>query len=169
MGTNYGIRPIIITKDGNKVEEKFDFSTFKNLWLNIKTDVGASSYWSEVASVQTLDNLLKQGLIEIIDYLESLPDGYLMHKQELIDKLKAKAEQLPQSQPQLGLPQGNTQLPPKQPQPQLQNATVDTAALDQFVSTLPTDVQAKLKALPPTQYQIIVTKMMHQAEGQKTQ
>ena len=47
----------------------FDFSILKDIPMCMKLDVGASAYWSEIASVQTLDNLLMQGKIELVDYL----------------------------------------------------------------------------------------------------
>ena len=57
--------------------------------MSIQLDVGASSYWSEIASQQTLDNLLVQNKIDLVDYLERIPNGYITKKQELIEKLKA--------------------------------------------------------------------------------
>lgn len=67
----------------------FDFEKeLKNLPMSVKLDVGASSYWSEIASMQTIDNLLMQGKIELVDYLERVPVGYIPKKQELIDKIK---------------------------------------------------------------------------------
>ena len=54
--------------------------------LSLKVDVGASSYWSEIATVQTLDNLLMQKVITLDEYLERLPEGFVSMKQELIDK-----------------------------------------------------------------------------------
>jgi hypothetical protein len=121
MGTYYGLRPIVINdKDGKRIEQ-FDFSVFKNMYLNVKVDVGASSYWSEIASVQTLDNLLDKGLIDIIDYLESVPEGYIMQKQELIERLKARQEM------------------------QMQNQGFDM--ISQFIDTLPPELQAQIQAV----------------------
>ena len=59
----------------------------------IKLDVGASAYWSEIASMQTLDNLLKLGQIDLVDYLERIPDGYVAKRQELLSKYKLRLEQ----------------------------------------------------------------------------
>lgn len=92
MGTYYGLRPIVMERDNVKVLEEFDFSKLKDMWLNVRADVGESSYWSEIASIQTLDRLLEGGYLEIADYLERIPDGYIPRKQELIDKLKEQAE-----------------------------------------------------------------------------
>lgn len=98
----------------------FDFSVLKDYPMSLKLDVGASSYWSEIASMQTLDNLLMQGQIDIVDYLERLPDGYVMKKQELIEKIKSRIQGMPgnaqgmaqvaDSGPVAGMP-GDAELP----------------------------------------------------------
>lgn len=64
----------------------FDFGILDDVPLSLKVDVGASSYWSEIATVQTLDNLLMQKVITLDEYLERLPEGFVSMKQELIDK-----------------------------------------------------------------------------------
>ena len=61
--------------------------------MSIKLDVGASSYWSEIASMQTLDNLLMQKQITLVEYLERVPEGYIPKKQELIEAHKRMAQQ----------------------------------------------------------------------------
>ena len=73
----------------------FDFGVLKDTPMFIKLDVGASAYWSEIASMQTLDNLLQLGQIDIVDYLERIPDGYISKRQELLQKYKAKLSVLP--------------------------------------------------------------------------
>ena len=73
----------------------FDFGVLKDTPMFIKLDVGASAYWSEIASMQTLDNLLQLGQIDIVDYLERIPDGYISKRQELLQKYKAKLSALP--------------------------------------------------------------------------
>ncbi len=72
----------------------FDFSILNEIPMSLKLDVGASSYWSEITTVQTLDNLLMQGKIELVDYLERIPEGYVSKKQELIDKLQGAQAQM---------------------------------------------------------------------------
>ncbi len=74
----------------NEVRE-FDFSVFKHLWLNVAVDVGATTYYSEIAMVQTLDNLRRDGVLSVIDYLERMPDKLITRKQELIESLRARA------------------------------------------------------------------------------
>jgi hypothetical protein len=92
MGTYYGVRPLVIERGGVKELAQFDFSLFKNTWLNVRADVGEASYWSEIASLQTLDMLLDREKIDFIDYLERVPDEYIPQKQELIGKIKQQME-----------------------------------------------------------------------------
>ncbi len=87
----------------------FDFSVLKDIPMCMKLDVGASAYWSEIASVQTLDNLLMQGKIELVDYLERIPEGYISKRAELLSKYGTP--QLPQGMPQG--PQGEVNMPPR--------------------------------------------------------
>ena len=48
---------------------------------------------------QTLDNLRANGTLDVIEYLERLPDKLIPRKAELVEELK-KAGQLPQEQAQ---------------------------------------------------------------------
>lgn len=109
MGEYYGTRPVDIKlKDAlpengmlafaglngsKKVVTDFDYSVLKDIPMQMQLDVGASSYWSEIASTQTLDNLLMQDKISLIDYLERIPEGYISKRQELIDKYAAMEAQ----------------------------------------------------------------------------
>lgn len=103
MSVRYGTRMVETTLDMGKPGEQplgmelpaqtflqpFDFSTLKEVQLSIKQDVGASSYWSEMASMQTMDNLLMNHMITPKQYIERLPMGYITKKQELLDDLMA--------------------------------------------------------------------------------
>lgn len=79
-------------KPGGEVQTAFDFSRIKSMPMQIKLDVGASAYWSEIASMQTLDNLLMSGKIGLEEYLERIPDGYITQRQELLDKIRGARE-----------------------------------------------------------------------------
>lgn len=116
MAVYYGTRMVEVKMDMDKPGEQplgmelpeqifmepFDFSRIREIQLSIKQDVGASSYWSEMANVQTLENLLMNDRIDVIDFLERLPSGYLVKKQELIEKLKAKSMLPPAGAPNSG-------------------------------------------------------------------
>jgi len=89
MRANYGERKIVRTVMGQSVRKTFDFSALDSVDLAVRIDVGASSYWSEVGTVQTLDTMLTQKLITPIQYLERLPDTIFPNKQGLLEELKA--------------------------------------------------------------------------------
>ena len=119
QGTLYGKRPVIMSKvfkdlvigdDGvpvidpmtgrmktqevtYKVVEEFDFSQLKNVALSMKIDAGATTYFSEIAMTQTLDNLRRDGTLDVIQYLERLPDKLIPRKKELIDELRGRIAQ----------------------------------------------------------------------------
>jgi len=88
----------------------FDFSTLKDHPFSVKVDVGASSYYSEIASLQTLDNLLLNDRITTVQYLERIPDGNIAGRRKLIEELKQKEEQ--EAQAALMAQQQATTMPP---------------------------------------------------------
>lgn len=116
MGTYYGKRPVVVDREFEEIAmgpggvpmidpmtgmmktqkiirktvEEFDFSQLKNLHLNLRIDVGATTYFSEIAMTQTLDNLRKDGTLDVIQYLERIPDKLIPKKQQLIDELRGR-------------------------------------------------------------------------------
>ena len=101
MRAYYGVRPVkarLFRQAGPmqmalpqaEVELEFDFGLLERLPMQLKLDVGASSFWSEIASVQTLDNLLMQKQITLEDYLQRIPEGFIPRKQELLEKLRGR-------------------------------------------------------------------------------
>jgi len=159
MGTYYGSRPVVVERefedlvlgqDGvpeldpqtgqmttrttkRKIVQTFDFTQFKHLWLNLRIDVGATTYFSEIAMTQTLDNLRRDGTLDVIQYLERIPDKLIPKKQELLEQLKNK-----------GGEQGKT-LGAKGGRP-VQGGSLDE---DKLISTLPATVQTKYGQLDP--------------------
>lgn len=116
IGTYYGKRPVVVDREfeepvteatgapmidpmtgmmrtqkfTRRVVEEFDFSQFKHLWLNLRVDVGATTYFSEIAMTQTLDNLRRDGTLDVLQYLERIPDKLIPKKQALIDELRGR-------------------------------------------------------------------------------
>lgn len=115
MSVRYGTRMVEISMDLDKPGEQplgmqlpaqkflrpFDFSILKETQINIKLDAGSSSYWSEMANVQTLENLYMNKGITTKQFIERLPSGYITKKQELLDELTAAAmtPQIPAGSP----------------------------------------------------------------------
>ena len=86
MAEYYGTRQVEVTlgETGEKAFIAFDFSTLRDVPCSIDLDAGASSYWSEIANMQTLDNLLMQGKIPTSEYLRRLPNGQITDRERLI-------------------------------------------------------------------------------------
>lgn len=118
MGVNYGERTVDTEPPQEIVQAaqfagvelpetvpmKFDFSVLKKHPMYLKLDVGASSYYSEIASMQTLDNLLQQKQITLLQYLERIPDGYIPARRALIAELKAQQAQMQMLPPEQSAP-----------------------------------------------------------------
>ncbi len=85
-GEYYGTRTVEVEvrELGEKMSVPFDFSTIQSVPCSIDLDAGASSYWSEIANMQTLDNLLMQGKISTSEYLRRLPNGQITDRETLI-------------------------------------------------------------------------------------
>jgi hypothetical protein len=79
----------------------FDFSMLKRTRLSIEQEVGASSYWSEMACMQTLENLFMNDKITKRQFVERLPNEYMYKKQELLNDFRAEeaAMAMPQNPP----------------------------------------------------------------------
>ena len=90
MGTYYGKRPVV-ARDGSMTE--YDFRAFKDLWLNVRVDVGAAATFSEIALTNTLDELRRDGLLTAVQYLERVPERLFPRKAELLDELRRKESQ----------------------------------------------------------------------------
>ena len=133
MGSKYGIRPVVTTGPNNeRAVELFDFSELKDMWLHIKIDIGNASYFSEVASVQTLDNLLNNGFIEFVEYLKRIPDEIIPNKQELITSIEQNDV--------------------------YKQALFNL--MGKFMDTLPPEMRASLTQLNPEQMEMKVLEMM---------
>lgn len=113
MAEYYGARSVEVRSPFNENEKlviRFDFSMLKNIPCSVDLDAGAASYWSEIAAMQTLDNLLMQGKIDTIEYLKRLPAGQITDKEALISVLQQEKQmQMAAAGMPVESPGGNTQ------------------------------------------------------------
>ena len=132
-------RKIPTREDGKIVYKEFNNDLKEKMILNTKIDVGISSVWSEVAAIQTLDNMLLNSILTPIQYIERLPAGVLPERDKLIDELKAVATM-----------------------PEEQNILTedDNEVMAQFFDSLPQSQQTMLKSLPPEEMEMAVIQMM---------
>lgn len=130
-----------------EVPWEFDFSTLRDMPMALKLDVGASSYYSEIASIQTLDNLLQMNKITILQYLERIPDGYIPERRKLVEELRQQEAQMqaamqPQAEEAGAPPMGSISMPEDQITDQNQKMEVPTgggySALQRKVNELGT-------------------------------
>ena len=97
-----------ITKP-EKIKEIFNGREFRDVDFDITIEAGAASQYSEIASLQMLENLLSAKYIDLRTFLEIYPSTLLPNKDELIEKLDMQAQsqanvlaqQLQQAQTQL--------------------------------------------------------------------
>ena len=176
MGTYYGRRPVVIDQsmeepvtgpDGapmldpmtgmmktqtvsRKVVQEFDFTAFKNLFLNVRVDVGATTYFSEIAMTQTLDNLRKDGTLDVLQYLERIPDKLIPKKQELLDELRGRISQGQQANAEAGAAIPEPGAPVSTSGMGNASGPIQGGALseDKMISGLPTQAEGQYASLP---------------------
>lgn len=84
------------------VAAPFDFGMLKDHPMTIKLEPGSGAYFNEITAATTLDNLLRMGQIDIVDYLERIPDSAIPQRYALLQR-KKQAMQAMQMQ-QMGMP-----------------------------------------------------------------
>jgi hypothetical protein len=142
--TYYGARKVPIKMNDQVSLVDIDFSMFKNFIWNTKVDVGPSTQYSEIASINALDRLIMNKDIDIIDYLERIPESVIPKKDELIASKKQMIEQA--AQRDIGQAQDNEQAQYEQ--------------MAQFLESLPKEVQSKVSSLPPEEMENHIKAMM---------
>lgn len=148
MANKYGTRPVVMTNEnGIRTLMDFDFNLLQSMDLKTNIDVGETSYWSEISSMQTLDNLLGAERIDFLQYLERIPEELIPKKAELITDLKQQME-MQQAQP---LPEG---------QPTNNDAMYEQMA--QYMDNLPMEQQAQIRSMPPEQQENYLLNLMQQ-------
>ena len=174
MGTYYGKRPVVVDQEFEeivqgpggipvidpmtgqmqtqkfvrKVVKEFDFSQFKHLWLNLRVDVGATTYFSEIAMTQTLDNLRHDGTLDVIQYLERIPDKLIPKKQELIDELKGRIAEGKQANAAAGAALPEPGSPLQGPNSGGAPVAGGTLSQEKAVTGLPGQAEAQFNNLP---------------------
>lgn len=81
-----------LTYNDQGVKRTFDFNgeNYKDLQWHVKVDVGASTHWNEITSMQTLDNLLMNQHVTFAQYLERLPNGVIPMKDKLLQEIASQ-------------------------------------------------------------------------------
>ncbi len=96
----YGKRALKIEDENGIWYLPFDGSRYRDVLISVQVDVGASTMWSEMESIQTLDNLFDRGIVTVEQYLSRLPKGIVPNLNGLLRELQSmpapvEAEQSP--------------------------------------------------------------------------
>ncbi len=84
----YGSRRLKIEDENGTWYFPFDGEPYRDALVSVKIDVGASTLWSEIQSVKTLDNLFTQQIITPLQYLQRLPKGTVPNISGLIREMQ---------------------------------------------------------------------------------
>ena len=102
MRCNYGLRYVMMAPaetglaagTAERMPVLYDFGALKELQLQLNVEIGAASYWSEIMQVQTVDGLFANGILTDPEvYLDSIPDGYIKNKAQIVKSVKDRKEQ----------------------------------------------------------------------------
>lgn len=167
----YGLRPVVMDGEEGKEVKSFDFDSLQEAFIKSDIDVGASSYWSELAQIQTLDTLFAADRITAVEYFERVPDGYIIDSDGLLKtrEEQVEAEQLAAEQPQ-ELPQEEVEQPQGLTEEEMEELAliVDTLPVEaqqfatDFLDTLQVDQLLQILALPVDQRDEAIIQLMEQ-------
>ena len=161
----------IKNKEGIDEIQNFNGSDYKDMKMNLKIDIGASSQFSEITNLNMLNAWLDKDRVTFIEYLERLPQGSVTKKQQLIDTRKKQEQQMQQQQQmqmqQQQMQQGQQQeMQQNQQMQEQQNKDAEYEKMVQFMESLPQETQDKLNSLPPEQMEGQLVQLMKQSINQ---
>jgi hypothetical protein len=135
--TYYGERPVVMETEEGKTVVQYDFGKLNDIYLSAKVDVGATTYWNEIAAIQTLDNHLNAGRITFEQYLDRVPDDYIPGRTGLLEDERAKMQ---------------AQAPPEQ----------GGGEVEQMLAQMSPEMQQQFMELPPQEQEQLLTEFMGQ-------
>ena len=81
-----------LIETGEDGYEAIPLSHYKDCLFNCRVEAGSAGYWSEIATLNTLNSLLQSGNITMAQYLERIPDKLIPKKEELLEEIKSIEE-----------------------------------------------------------------------------
>lgn len=149
----YKSRKVSYKQDSKIMTGQYNTDGMESILLNCSVDVGPSSYWSEIAGLQALDNLLKSKEINKLQYFERvakmniIPDcqGLIKDAQAEMDMMAQQAQQQQAMQQQQT--QGQQQMQQDQQNQQEQQRLQQIEQAKAFMDKLPSQVQQKIAAM----------------------
>ena len=80
----------VMDKTGDVSAESLDYSLLKNALLSASVHIGSIDRYSPSTTVSALDKLLDGGHLSAEEYIELLPEGVLVNRDTLLEKIKKK-------------------------------------------------------------------------------
>ena len=80
----------VIEPSGSVSAETLDYSTLKDALLNASVHIGSVDRYSPSTTVNTLNKLLDGGHLSAAEYIELLPEGVLVNRDRLLEKIQKK-------------------------------------------------------------------------------
>ena len=133
----YGKRPVVVDGENGKELKMFDFDMLQDALIKSNVDVGASTYWSELAQTQTIENLYAQDKVTAVEFFERLPDNYVMDRTGLL-----KAREQEEQQAKVG----------------------EFEQYAQVLESLPPEEQERILALPEEEQRAVLDGIMNQVQ-----
>lgn len=128
-----------LTYKDNGITKTFNFdgSKYGDMVWRVKIDVGASTHWSEITALQTLDNLLLNNRVTFPQYLERVPSGIIPMKDRLLQDIQS----------------------------QDLDKQLMVKIMADYVEGLPPEMQAQIQAMKPEEMESQVKQMILQEQG----
>lgn len=86
----YGKRKLKMMEADGEWYFPFDAAMCDDLIINVRVDVGPANMYSEIATLQTLDNLRQAKIIDDLQYVKRLPKGSVPEQTSLIREIEEK-------------------------------------------------------------------------------
>lgn len=156
-------RKVMLNKESGEMAS-YTGTEFKDTVLELSIDIGASTQWSEVLSVNAIDKFMERGQITPVQGISRYPSNIIPRQKELVDELMAQQQMQSQQPPVDGQSQQAPIAPPvkpelvQEPTPEAMEFTVDE--MIEFLKTLPVDIQKAIGSIPEEDRVKMIQEMM---------
>lgn len=81
-----------LVQTGDDGFDSLPLSQYKHCLFDCRVEAGTAGYWSEIATLNTLNSLLQTGNITMVQYLERIPEKLIPQKAELLEEIRTQGE-----------------------------------------------------------------------------
>lgn len=110
--------------DGSYGEIEFSSNLIKDIEFTIRSDIGASSVFSDANAISTLDKMVQLGWIDKVTYTKLMPKASMPFKEELLEIFKKEAELQKEIQAEMGIDAAGNPIAPQPQMPSIEEQMV---------------------------------------------